>query len=235
MMRQTERNSSDLLERLKRAGCPTLPIAGLPPEPEVKITTVGGLTETTAFDIYPVGTGYIMDVEIVNGFGHPVYLAIEPEFPWGTDRLFRWLADGDRNKHEYWFPGSGIQYPRDLTLNEWLADGGWIGPHGRKAGVLLAWGGPLPKNYGHGELVPIPLVVYDQEERCWRWPIPLSVDRMSCAERRRPAHPRTGLFEPEPQAHLWDLATSRPATDYKQDVATGNIAIRLAQTTAEQE
>lgn len=185
------------LEELEAAGCPTLLREGIDLGRQLRVNQVGVVTDSLLFDLR-VGTGYIIDLEVINDLPTPTYLRdVEPQFPWGSDPHFRWLEPGDLRENVYRLPGSTLEYPRNETLNDFLAGTGRVGPNEVKSGLLLGFGGPMPSTYVHGMLCNLKLVITDQHDECWTQAISLWVDRtekMRQQKRKRPS--RTGLFEP---------------------------------------
>lgn len=212
-MRRSRENLSARLNELEAAGCPTLRNEGLDLGPKLSIVQVGGVGDSILLDL-GLGAGYLMDVKITNQLTRPVYSSeVELRLPWGRDPYFRWLQSDDMRDNVYRFPGSSFEYPRSETLNEWIARGARLDPHGKIAGVLLAWGGPLPKAYKHGLRADFTLVITDQEDECWPGPIALFIDRSQRVSQRnrKAAQRRPGLFERDIPIPLSEVPIGTPS------------------------
>jgi hypothetical protein len=162
------------LRELAAVGCIVdLSVAEVSEENEVEIHQVGGVHESTLFDLPNGGAGYIFEVEIINQTSKAIYCSGIPELrmPW-EDSLFSWLPDpretprrtsyyrikpnGRRERidavsESYSFPGGAqLEYPRALVLNHRLANG-VLAPGRPLRGLLLASGNRMPSGLLHGQ------------------------------------------------------------------------------------
>jgi hypothetical protein len=164
------------------------------------IRQVGGLIESSAFDIRPSGTGYRISLRITSNL--PGAFAISHfglELPW-KDSNFNWLEDPIEfaaDQSLYRFPGKyPLEHPREMVINH-CASVTRMWSRGQSiSGYLLAFGGPMPDTVTHGEMVPAIVNVVDQFNRKYSSPIYLWADRAVKFQRgSQKKAPRKRLFE----------------------------------------
>jgi hypothetical protein len=165
---------------------------------------IGGLIESSAFDIRPSGTGYRVSLRITSNM--PGAYAISQfglELPW-QDSLFNWLADPTEYEADpplYRFPGKHrLEYARELVINH-CANVTRMQSRGQSiSGYLLAFGGPMPDSVKHGEMIPAIVNVVDQFDRKYSASIYLWADRADKFKREsRKQAPRMRLKKvPDP-------------------------------------
>jgi hypothetical protein len=170
----------------------------------LRIRQVGGLIESSAFDIAPIGTGYRVSLRITSNL--PGAFAISHfglELPW-KDSAPNWLEDPiefEADPSLYRFPGKHpLEYPREMVINH-SARVTRMWSRGQSiCGYLLAFGGPMPDTVKHGEMVPAIVNVVDQFDRKYSSSIYLWADRAEKFQRgSQKKAPRKRLHEsPDP-------------------------------------
>lgn len=173
--------------------------------PEVEICLVGGIYESTVFEMPDRRAGYIMDLEITNQTPKTIYLSEKELRKSWEDTLFDWLPDpkesgrtlsyfrrkrnGGRERVEvanesYCFPGDAtLEYSRELVLNHILLKGCALQPGCPLTGLLLATGGPMPPDLRHGQWLKPTLVLIASDHREHRAQIQLWTDRLEIDEK----------------------------------------------------
>jgi hypothetical protein len=165
----------------------------------LRITQVGGVIGNTIFEIEPFGIGCILDLEIVNDTGTPIYLRdFELELPW-SDPLFCLLPDPrdrDEESQSYRFVGTGIEYPRSLIINRLITSATRFAKSGFVAGLVLSQSPePFPEYYKHGQTLEAKFSIVDQFRDRHSESVTLYVDRSAQFSSKQPKKPRKRLFE----------------------------------------
>ena len=192
----------------------------------LRIQQVGGVTESRVFDIESLGTGCVLDVEIVNDLGRGFYIRrFELELPWRDD-LFSWLPDPrecDEKPEWYRFSGEKLGYRRDIVLNHY-------GQRNRKfnngdflTGLVLGQSPQaIPECYEHGEELHATFSVIDQFDNRHSADVVLYADRSIRLRPRRHMKPRRSLLsqrdqlvKKRPLRHPVNQAT-RPKSGFRQ-------------------
>jgi hypothetical protein len=208
-MRKTQdsvRLGADLRELAASGSTVDCSVARIPEEnTEVEICQVGGVHESTAFELRDGRTGYIMDLEITNQTSKTIYCSqTELRMQW-EDALFDWLPDpketgrtvscfvrknGRRERvdfasESYCFSGgTQLEYPRDLVLNHILLKGCALQPSCPLKGLLLAIGGPMPDDLRHGQWLEPTLALTASNHREYTAPIQLWTERLEVDRKR---------------------------------------------------
>lgn len=199
----------DLWRRLRTTGCPLRDDLQLDPM-GLKITQVGGCTESEVFPLSRGRTGYIFWIKAVNSLPNLVISRWKLRLPW-PDPDFRWLDDplGKAPWDDYRFPGDGPEYPREDVINH-LVDRPLEGRRVLEGALLGVGWKPIPAGFRHGQLVQAELSAVDQFDQKFSAEISVWVDRSSESLRRASRKPAKscGLFE---RPELPVGATARPA------------------------
>jgi hypothetical protein len=216
-MRNTQENVKlgvDLRELAAAGSIVDCSVAQTPEESaKVEIYQVGGVHESMVFELPHGRAGYILDLEIINQTPKAIYVSeIELRMQW-EDRLFEWLRDpketgrtvsywvtkkGCRERvavasEEYSFPGSVLEYSRDLVLNHTLLEGCSLQPGYPLTGLLLATGGPMPHDLRHGQWLEPTLALTASDHREYTGQIRLWADRPEVEQER--ATRISGLYQ----------------------------------------
>jgi hypothetical protein len=113
----------------------------------IEIEQVGGILESSIFQLPGGLTGYMVCVAMTNQTSQTIYCRdVEIRVPW-EDSLFHWMPDPreTRGSKAYRFPGRGSpEFPRDQVINHVLLEGGALTPRRPLEGWLLATGRPVP-------------------------------------------------------------------------------------------
>lgn len=236
-MSKTQDNSrfgADLCE-LAAAGSTVDCSVAIPEEnAKVEICQVGGVHESTVFELPDGRTGYILDLEITNQTTKTIYCSdTELRTQW-EDASFDWLPDpedtgrtvsyfvkknGRRERVDivsecYCFSGSEqLEYPRELVLNHVLLKGCALQPGYPLKGLLLAIGGPMPRGLRHGQWLEPTLALIASDHREYTAEIQLWTQRLELDKRKATRMPN--LIEPHMDSRpaLWLLlavSTARP-------------------------
>ena len=160
----------------------------------IRIDYIGGVTETSIFDLgYPGGTGYMASLSLTV-LREPFAIAeFAMTFPWKI-RPIIWCSDpaeGNGPRNCYRFPGRNpLEYPRDAAINHRadprrnLTRGTCI------QGLLLGWGlDSIPDCFQHGSHVVGTVSIFDQFDAEHSAEIEFWIDRsakLSSAKRARP-------------------------------------------------
>jgi len=168
-----------------------------PAPPGLLISQVGGVVESSAFDLDSgYGTGYMLPLHVAVDLPAFGILGWQLDLPW-EDPQFQWLTDPS----EYAFPDSMYQvpacprlkYPRDEVINHrrTLKRGHSL------EGLLLGWGfESIPDSYHHGATIDASLVLIDELNRGFSTTVQLWADRsakINWQRRKKTTRPR--LFE----------------------------------------
>jgi hypothetical protein len=193
----------DLVRRMHQLNVPTDVtraelIASSPPS-KIRIGCIGGVSETSAFDLDPAGTGFMLSLSLtilrkpfaIAGFG----LAL----PWMRTPVI-WLsdpADDDGPHNTYRFPGRhSPEFPREVAINHIANAQRNLSPGRCIEGLLLGYGlDSIPAYFQHGGDVVGNLVVIDQFGERHSAEISFWIDRsakISSNKRSRPL--RKSLF-----------------------------------------
>ncbi len=182
--------SADLrasLQELIRAGSPVdLSVADSDRENEkLEITQVGGIHESSIFELPNGRAGYRMALLITNQTSQTIYTSELELRTSREDNFFQWLSPlriPVRNRRKpntsyqaYRFPGpSGLELPYDQVLNHILGEGRGLPPNRPIEGWLLAVGGRMPAELRHGQWLDVTLAIvgsdhteYTQDIRLW--------------------------------------------------------------------
>jgi hypothetical protein len=177
--------------------CPQAPAEGL------LIRQIDGVTESSAFDIPPCGTGYRIDVRITSNLTGVFAIAdFGLELPWKD--LVNWLPDPREcaaDPSAYCFPGMrSLQYSRTVVINHYADVTRTMSKGQSINGLLLGFGGPMPDTVRHGEMIPAILSVFGQFDRKFSYSISLWADRSQklFPESRKKAPTRNILDHPDP-------------------------------------
>ena len=174
---------------------------------EVEIRLVGGVHESMVFELPDGRSGYILDLEIINQTSKTIYCLPETELrmPW-EDALFDWLPDPkdtgrtfsyfrrqrngrservEATYESYCFPGGAqLEYTRDLVLNHILLKGCALRPRCPLNGLLLATGGPMPRDLRHGQWLKPTLALIASDHREYMAQIRLWTERLEVDHKR---------------------------------------------------
>ena len=198
---QANLNRAKLAESLKElaeAGSPVdISVADTDDQhSDVEINQVG---ESIVFDLRFGGTGYLLDLEIINQTSKTIYCSAMALRRLWEDILFEWLPDPKenprrlsyfrrkRNGHRelvhatsenYCFcGGSQLEYPREVVLNHVLLKRGILAPGRPLKGLLLASGGPMPGELRHGQILEPTLTLISSTHIEYTAPLCLGIDR----------------------------------------------------------
>jgi hypothetical protein len=201
MKNYSHRVSRDLTRQLVAAGVLTgdsEDAANIyPTPPGLLICQVGGVVESSAFDLdRGYGTGFILPVHVALDLPAFKILGWKLELPW-EDPQFQWLTDPSEYMSSdgmYQFPScSRLKYPRDVVINHRR-----LLQRGRGLdGLLLGFGfESIPDSYHHGATIDASLVPIDEMGRGFSTAVQLWADRSAKLNRqRRKNATRSRLFE----------------------------------------
>ncbi len=117
-------------------------IASSPPS-KIHIDCIGGVSETSAFDLNPGGTGYMLSLRLTVLRKPFAIAAFDLELPWTRTPVI-WLsdpADGDGPHNTYRFPGRhSPEFPRDVVINHRANPQRNLSPGRCIEGLLLGYG-----------------------------------------------------------------------------------------------
>lgn len=191
----------DLTRQLVAAGVLTEDVEDYgnthPAPPGLLISQVGGVVESTAFDLDGgYGTGFILPVHVAVDLAAFKFLGWKLDLPW-EDPQFQWLTDPSEytsSDEMYQFPScQRLKYPRDEVINHCR-----LLQRGRSLGGLLLGFGfeSIPDSYHHGATIDASLVLIDEMRRGFSTPVQLWADRSAKLNRqRRKKATRSGLLE----------------------------------------
>jgi hypothetical protein len=187
----------DLIEQILQLGIPTdvtrADLLASSPPSKIRIDCIGGVSETSAFDLDPGGTGYMASLSLTVLRKPFAIAAFDLVLPWMRSRV-SWLsdpADGDGPRNTYQFPGRHrLEFPRDVAINH-LADAQQNLPVGKCIeGLLLGYGlESIPDCFKHGGYAVGQLGVVDQFGQEHSAEINVWIDRsakISCNNLNRP-------------------------------------------------
>ena len=128
-------------------------IASSPPS-KIHIDCIGGVSETSAFDLNPGGTGYMLSLRLTVLRKPFAIAAFDLELPWTRTPVI-WLsdpADGDGPHNTYRFPGRhSPEFPRDVVINHRANPQRNLSPGRCIEGLLLGYGlDSIPDCFKHG-------------------------------------------------------------------------------------
>jgi hypothetical protein len=150
---------------------------------DVEIRQVG---ESMVFELPSGLTGYILDVAITNQTSRTIYCPdIDLELSW-EDSLFNWLPNPMESgkTRSYRFPGSGLEFHRDLVINHTLLENGRLTPKRSVQGLLLATGWPMPESLRHGQWVDATLTLTASNHEEYASIVHLWTDRLEVKPKR---------------------------------------------------
>jgi hypothetical protein len=189
--------------RLLDLGCPLdlryFQQAGTRGSPILRIKQVGGVIESQIFESESFGVGCILNLEIVNDGGRPIYLrdfeielpCMEPQFCLLPDPL-----DSNETSRGYRFAGTKIEFPRNIVINRFVPSSTRFAKGGLVAGLVLSQGPePIPECYKHGQTLEAKFSVVDQFRDRHSESVILYVDRSAQFSRKLPKKPHRRLFE----------------------------------------
>ena len=190
------------LKELAEVGSPVdIPVVDMKDQrPDLQIAQVGGVHESTLFDLPNGGWGCILDLEIINQTSKTIYCSGIPELrtPW-EDSFFSWLPDpretprriryyrtksnGRRERidtvsESYFFPGGAqLEFPRALVLNHRL-EHGVLAPGRPLYGLLLATGSRMPSELLHGQSLELTFSITSSRHVEYTEKVQLWIDRL---------------------------------------------------------
>jgi hypothetical protein len=156
-----------------------------PARKDVLICQVGGVVESSAFDLdCGHGTGYALLLHVAVDLPTFKIWGWKLDLPW-EDPQFQWLADPTEYssvEEMYKFPSSALKFPRSVVVNHCHAL-----KRGRGLdGLLLGWGyESIPASYRHGATVNASLVLTDDMNHGFVTPVQLWVNRSALIDRKR--------------------------------------------------
>jgi hypothetical protein len=169
----------------------------------VEIEQVGGLHESTIFELESGRWGCVIPVKITNQAPKPIYYGdVQLRMPWEDD-LFDWLTPiqvpvrsrekrGGRGYQAYRFPGRlGLEFPYKEVANHILLEGRCLSPKRPVTGLLLAIGGLMPDHLQHGQWLDVTLAIIGTDHREYSQQIQLWTERLE--SRPKPVTRRSGL------------------------------------------
>jgi hypothetical protein len=129
----------------------------------IEIEQVGGILESSIFELPGGLTGYMVCVAVTNQTSQTIYCRdVELRMFW-EDSLFQWMADPreTRGPESYRFPGRGSpELPRDQVINHVLLEDGALTPRRPLEGWLLATGRPMPDTLRDRQGLDATLAIY---------------------------------------------------------------------------
>ena len=195
-------NFAASLGELAEAGSPVdISVADIEDQnADLEISQVGGIYQSTLFELPNGRSGYILDLEIVNQSPRTIYGSGPPvlRFPW-EDSFFDWLADpketprrfsyfrtkrnGRRERVDavsdsYYLPGGAqLEYPRQQVLNHILLEHFTLTPGRPLYGLLLGTGSAMPAELRHGRWLETTLSLCSSRHLEYTATIRLWIDR----------------------------------------------------------
>jgi len=220
---------AESLRELAEAGSPVdISVAEVSAaQSEVEINQVG---ESIVFDLRYGGTGYLLDLEIINQTSKTIYCSetLELRMSW-EDPLFAWLPDPRENprKFSYWrrerngrskivhatsdsycfLGGTQLEYPRELVLNHSILQRRILAPGRPLRGLLLAQGSPLPNHLRHGQWIEPTFSLISSRHIEYTTNIRLWIDRTEA----KPKSARKYNLRGEPIGDVQGVARNQPA------------------------
>jgi hypothetical protein len=194
----------DLVKQMHQLGVPTnvarTDLRGSNSPSMIRIDAVGGVSETSAFDLDPGGTGYMASLSLTVLREPFAIAAFDLELPWMRTPVI-WLsdpADGDGPHNTYQFPGRHLrEFPKDIAINH-FANAQRNLPLGKCIeGLLLGYGfDSIPSCFQHGGHVGGMLSIVDQFGEEHSAEISFWIDRSArLSPRKSTGSPRKSLFE----------------------------------------
>ena len=231
---------AESLRKLAEAGCPVdLSVADMEDHnADLEINQVGGVHESMLFELPNGGSGYILDLEIINQTSKTIYCSGIPEIrtPW-EDSLFNWLPDPretprrgsyDRIKRNgrrervdtvsdcYFFPGGAqLEYPRAVVLNHRL-ERVVLAPGRPLYGLLLATGNRMPPELRHGQRLELTFSITSSRHVEYTAKVQLWIDRLQA--KTKPA--RTHNLRGEPVGIVGSAVAIPGQLDVAYDAGT---------------
>lgn len=231
------------LRGLAEAGCPIdLSVADMKDQHvDLEINQVGGVHDSMLFELPNGGSGYILDLEIINQTSKTIYGSGIPELrtTW-EDSLFNWLPDpretpgrisyyrtrrnGRRERVDavsecYFFPGGAqLEYRRAVVLNHRL-EHGVLAPGRPLRGLLLATGSRMPSELLHGQRLELTFSITSSRHVEYTAKVQFWIDRMQA--KTKPA--RTHNLRGEPVG----IVGSAVAIPGQLDVAYDSGTLRV--------
>jgi hypothetical protein len=165
----------------------------------LRIKQVGAVIGSQVFEIESLGVGCMLDLEIVNDTGRPIYLRdFELELPW-IDPLFCLLPDPrlrDEESQTYRFYGTKIEFPRSIVINRFVPGSTRFPKGGLVAGLVLSRGPEaIPNRYKHGEILDVKFSVVDQYDNRHSASVSVYVDKSAQFSPKLPKKPHRRLLE----------------------------------------
>jgi hypothetical protein len=182
--------SADLARQLAAAGvlasgAQNGPITR-PTPPGLLICQVGGVIESTVFDVdRGYGTGFIIHLHVAVDLSIIRIWRWELDLPW-TDPQFQWIAEPTGEKFPldmYQIPGcAALKYPKEQVINHVR-----VVRRGRCLdGTLVGFGfESIPDSYPHGTTIDANLVLIDEMGRGFSTPVQLFADRSAKFRREK--------------------------------------------------
>lgn len=198
-MKPYSRNlAPDLIRKLEDAGVITEdPAITHPTSPGLQICQVGGVVESSAFDLDGGhGTGFMLALHVAVALPTFRIWGWRLDLPW-EELQIQWLMDPREQvppDEMYQVPGrAGLRIPRDEVINHHRL----LRPGYSLDGWLIGWGfESIPDTYGHAEIIKASLVLVDEMGRDFPTPVELWADRWAKINRqKRKKSTRPGLFE----------------------------------------
>jgi len=168
-----------------------------PAPPGLLISQVGGVVESSAFDLdCGYGTGYTLALHVAVDLPAFGISGWKLDLPWEVPQ-FLWLTDPSEDTSRdsmYQVPGCAkLKFPREVVINHRrvLQRGHALD------GLLLGYSfESIPDSHHHGGTIDAGLVLVDEIGRGFSTPVQLWVDRSAkIARQRRKKTTRPGLFE----------------------------------------
>jgi hypothetical protein len=197
-------NRRDVVQQMLQLGIPMDVtradlIASAPP-PKIRIECIGGISETSAFDLDPGGTGYILSLSLAVLRKPFAIAAFNLELPWMRKPVI-WLSDpaeGDGPRNTYQFPGRHpLEFPRDVAINHHANAQRNLPPGKCIEGLLLGYGlDSIPDRIKHGGHAVGRVSITDQFGEDHSAEISFCIDRSArSGAANRVRAPRTPLFK----------------------------------------
>jgi hypothetical protein len=193
----------DLVRQMLQLGVwtdvPRADLTAVASQSRMRIDYIGGIAETSVFDLDPGGTGYMASLSLTVLREPFAIAAFGLAFPW-TSAPVIWLSDPAESNgphNTYQFPGShSPEFSRDAVINH-RADAQRSLRRGKCIeGLLLGYGfDSIPDCFQHGGHVDGTLWVIDQFGEGQSAEIGFWIDRsVKLCPRKRNGPPRKSLF-----------------------------------------
>lgn len=165
----------------------------------LRIRQFGGVTESRVFDLESFGTGYTLNLEILNHLGRAIYIrGFELDLPWRDD-LFHWLPDPRERDEEhelYRFAGERLEFPREIVINHNVNRINKFSDGSLLSGLVLGEGPDgIPDCYKHGEELHAKFSVIDELDGKHAADVVLYIDRGAKLRPKPPKKPGRTLFD----------------------------------------